>query len=214
VELISIELKAKFQNEKQVLSRLQHKNIAGLIDAGITENNIPYIATQWIEGLNIREYCIEHKPSLKARLRLFLQICEAVAFAHNNLIIHRDLKPDNILIDIHKQIQLLDFGIAKIIDDNQNNQNQTQVYTPDYAAPEQINGESCPFATDIYSLGLILFELPTNAKRFTLSDLSISNKIKAITVPAKIDYQPLVSESAPPYNLTRIKGPFENIINK
>src|SRR5690606_31951508 len=160
------------------------------------------------------EYCIEHKPSLKARLRLFLQICEAVAFAHNNLIIHRDLKPDNILIDIHKQIQLLDFGIAKIIDDNQNNQNQTQVYTPDYAAPEQINGELCTVATDIYSLGVILFELLTNAKRFNLSDLSISNKIKAITVPAKIDYKTLVTESAPPYNLTRIKGPLENIINK
>ncbi|VAW44969.1 hypothetical protein MNBD_GAMMA02-1446, partial [hydrothermal vent metagenome] len=214
VELINQDLKNKFQNEKQVLSRLQHKNIASLIDAGITENNIPYIATQWVDGLNIKQHCIEQKPSLKDRLKLFLQICDAVAFAHNNLIIHRDLKPDNILVDKHHQVMLLDFGIAKIIDDNQSKQPQTQVYTPDYAAPEQINGQLCMATSDIYSLGVVLFELLTNTKRFDLSGLSIPDKIKAISSPKNIDIKNLSLGQPLPYNLTKIKGPLENIINK
>jgi len=214
VELINQDLKNKFQNEKQVLSKLQHKNIARLIDAGITEQNIPYIATQWIEGPNIKQYCITQKPSLKERLRLFLQICDAVAFAHNNLIIHRDLKPDNVLVDKHHQAMLLDFGIAKIIDDNQNQQTQTQIYTPDYAAPEQINGEPCTVATDIYSLGVVLYELLTNTKYFDLSTLSAAQKIKAINSPKNIELNKLTLDQSLPYSLTKIKGPLENIINK
>lgn len=214
VELINHDLKLKFQNEKQILSRLQHKNIASLIDAGITDNNIPYIATQWIDGLNIKQYAEAHKPSLQQRLKLFLQICDAVAFAHNNLIIHRDLKPDNILIDKHNQVKLLDFGIAKIIDDNQSQHTQTQIYTPDYAAPEQINGETCTVATDIYSLGVILFEVLTNTKRFDLSELSIANKIKSINSPNIINIKKLSLNHSLPYGRSRIKGPLENIINK
>ncbi len=214
VELINQDLKNKFQNEKQVLSRLKHKNIASLIDAGITADNIPYIATQWIDGLNINQYCIEHKPVLKDRLKLFLQICDAVAFAHNNLIIHRDLKPDNILVDKHHQVMLLDFGIAKIIDDNQSKQTQTQVFTPDYAAPEQINGELCTVTTDIYSLGVVLFELLTNTRRFDLSDLSIADKINTINSPKSLDLKNLSLSQQLPYGMAKIKGPLENIINK
>lgn len=214
VELINQDLKNKFQNEKQVLSRLQHKNIARLIDAGITENNIPYIATQWVDGPNIKQYCLKQKPTLKARLKLFVQICEAVAFAHNNLIIHRDLKPDNILVDKQHQVMLLDFGIAKIIDDNQSHQTQTQVYTPDYAAPEQINGELCTVTTDIYSLGVVLFELLTNSKCFDLSSLSIPKKIKAINSPKIINLKNISTDQPLPYSLSKLQGPLENIINK
>ena len=214
VELINQDLKNKFQNEKQILSRLQHKNIASLIDAGITDNNIPYIATQWIDGQNIKQYCIQQKSSLQQRLKLFLQICDAVAFAHNNLIIHRDLKPDNILVDKHNQIKLLDFGIAKIIDANQSKQTQTQVYTPDYAAPEQISGQLCTVTTDIYSLGVVLFELLTNTRRFNLSCLSIPDKINAISSPKRIDIKNLSIDKPLPYTLAKIKGPLENIINK
>jgi len=214
VELINQELKNKFQNEKFVLSKLQHKNIASLIDAGITDENIPYMATQWVDGHDIKQYCFDEKPSLKQRLRLFLQICDAVTFAHNNLIIHRDLKPDNIFIDKQDQIKLLDFGIAKIIDDNQSTQTQTQVYTPDYAAPEQINGQICTIKTDIYSLGVVLFELLTNSKRFDLSSLSIPEKIKTVSSPKNIDISSISPKEALPYSLTKIKGPLENIINK
>ena len=214
VELINDDLKNKFQNEKQILSRLQHKNIAGLIDAGITDNNIPYIATQWVNGQNIKNYCIQNKLKLKNRLTLFLQICEAVAFAHNNLIIHRDLKHDNILVNKQGQVQLLDFGIAKIIDDNQSRQTQTQVYTPDYAAPEQINGQLCTITTDIYSLGVVLFELLTNTKRFDLSNQSITDKINAISSPKRVILKNISPHKPLPYSLSKIKGPLENIINK
>ena len=214
VELINQDLKNKFQNEKQILSRLQHKNIASLIDAGITDDNIPYIATQWIDGLNIKQYCIEQNSSLQQRLKLFLQICDAVTFAHNNLIIHRDLKPDNILVDKHNQVKLLDFGIAKIIDENQSRQTQTQVYTPDYAAPEQINGQLCTVTTDIYSLGVVLFELLTNTRRFDLSGLSIPDKINAISSPKRVDIRNLSIDKPLPYALAKIKKPLENIINK
>ena len=187
VELINDKLKTKFQNEKNILSKLRHKNIASLIDAGVTENQIPYIATEWVNGKNIKRYCIENNLSIKQRLTLFLQVCDALIFAHNKLIIHRDLKPVNILVNNHKQVKLLDFGIAKIIDENQNSQTQTQIFTPDYAAPEQLSGEMCTAATDIYSLGVILFEMLTNSIRFNLAGLAIAEKIKAIAIPKLAD---------------------------
>jgi serine/threonine-protein kinase len=214
IELISAELKDKFQNEKNILSQLRHKNIASLIDAGISDNQIPYIATEWVDGENIKDYCIKHNLSVKKRLRLFLQVCDAMIFAHNKLIIHRDLKPENILVNNHKQVKLLDFGIAKIIDENQNNQTQTQIFTPDYAAPEQLSGEMCTAATDIYSLGIILFEILTNSKRFNLSGLAIAEKIKAIAIPKQADLSDVQPYKPLPYSISQLKGPLYNVINK
>ena len=212
VELINNELEKKFQNEKQILSKLKHKNIASLLDAGVSENKIPYIATEWIDGQNIINYCTENNLNIKSRLKLFQQICSAVSFAHNKLIIHRDIKPDNILVDSHGQVKLLDFGIAKIIDDNQSIKTQTQIYTPDYAAPEQINGELCTVETDVYSLGVVLFEILTNSKRFELSGLSISEKINAICSPKPIDIKNI--HASLPYPTSHIEGALINIINK
>jgi serine/threonine protein kinase len=214
VELINEELKHKFQNEKNILSKLQHKNIASLIDAGVTNNQIPYIATEWVKGKNIKDYCIENNLSIKKRLKIFLQICDAMIFAHNKLIIHRDLKPDNILVNDQKQVKLLDFGIAKIVDENQNVQTQTQIFTPDYAAPEQVNGEMCTAATDIYSLGVILFEILTNSKRFNLTGLAITEKIKAITISKSINITGFNPEHKLPYSVSNIKGALLTIINK
>ncbi len=208
IELINKDLKQKFQNEKQILSRLKHKNIASLIDAGISDDNIPYIATEWVDGKSINDYCTDNELSLNVRLNLFKQICSAVSFAHNKLIIHRDIKPDNILVDTNGQVKLLDFGIAKIVDDNNNNkQTQTQIYTPDYASPEQINGELCTVATDVYSLGVVLFEILTNSKRFDLSGLIVSEKIKAICDPKAPDIKAINSK-------TNIDNALLNIINK
>ncbi|HHL31429.1 MAG TPA: serine/threonine protein kinase [Oceanospirillales bacterium] len=218
IELINSDLEHKFQNEKHILAKLQHHNIASLIDAGVTENKIPYIATQWIDGRNINQYSNDKALTIKERLNLFLQICSAVSFAHNKLIIHRDLKPDNILVDAEGQVKLLDFGIAKIIDDNQASSTQTQIYTPDYAAPEQINGEMCTVATDVYSLGIVLFELLTNHKRFDLSNMSMAEKIKAICAAKPIDINKLMqqhtSKKTPvPYS-PKINGILITIINK
>ncbi len=208
IELVNKDLEQKFYNEKQILSRLKHKNIASLIDAGISDDNIPYIATEWVEGKIINNYCVDNALNLHDRLNLFKQICSAVSFAHNKLIIHRDIKPDNILVDVNRQVKLLDFGIAKIVDDNNNNkQTQTQIYTPDYASPEQINGELCNVATDVYSLGVVLFEILTNSKRFDLSGLIVSEKIKAICEPKALDIQTIGSK----FN---IGSALFNIINK
>ncbi len=214
VELINAELKRKFQNEKNILAKLQHKNIASLIDAGVTDNQIPYIATEWVNGKNIKDYCIENNLSIKKRLKLFLQICDAMVFAHNKLIIHRDLKPDNILVNDQKQVKLLDFGIAKIVDENQNKQTQTQIFTPDYAAPEQLSGEMCTAATDIYSLGVILFEMLTNSKRFNLAGLAIAEKIKAIAIPKLADLSDIQPEHKLVYSVSNLKGALYTIINK
>jgi len=217
IELINDELKQKFQNEKNILSKLQHKNIASLIDAGITDENIPYIATEWVDGQNIQKFCELNNLSIKQRLKLFLQICDAMIFAHNKMIIHRDLKPDNILVNNHKQVKLLDFGIAKIIDANQSAQTQsmqTQIFTPDYAAPEQLNGQMCSAATDIYSLGIILFEMLTHSKRFNLLGLAITEKIKAIAIPKQADLSDVQPDKPLPYSISQLKGPLYNIINK
>jgi|GEM_PF-6732811 len=212
IELVNKDLEKKFHNEKLILSKLKHKNIANLIDAGVTVNKIPYIATEWVDGQNIINYCRDQKLSIKVRLKLFQQICSAVSFAHNKLIIHRDLKPDNILIDKHGEVKLLDFGIAKIIDENQNDKTQTQIYTPEYAAPEQINAEFCTVATDVYSLGVILFEILTNSKRFDLSDLALSEKIKTICSPKPIDIHSIKSEL--PYPVTHVDAALLTIIKK
>ncbi len=207
VELTNKDLEQKFQNEKQILSRLKHKNIASLIDAGVSEDKIPYIATEWVEGKSINDYCADNELSLNNRLNLFKQICSAVSFAHNKLIIHRDLKPDNILVDSNAQVKLLDFGIAKIVDESNNKQTQTQIYTPDYASPEQINGELCTVGTDVYSLGVVLFEILTDSKRFDLSGLIVSEKIKAICEPKVLDIKTIGSKS-------NIDNALLNIINK
>lgn len=214
IELINDDLKQKFQNEKNILSKLQHKNIASLIDAGVTENKIPYIATEWVDGQNIKNYCIDKNLSIKQRLKLFLQICEAMTFAHNKLIIHRDLKPDNILVNEQQQIKLLDFGIAKIIDENQYGSTQTQIFTPDYAAPEQLSGQRCTAATDIYSLGIVLFELLTNSKRFNLSDMPMTEIIKIIAAPKAIKLSDIKPIFALPYPFSKIDGALNTIIKK
>ena len=214
IELINDELKRKFQNEKNILSKLQHKNIASLIDAGVTENQIPYIATEWVNGKNIKDYCIQNNLTIKKRLKIFLQICDAMTFAHNKLIIHRDLKPDNILVNDHEQVKLLDFGIAKIVDENQKVQTHTQIFTPDYAAPEQLSGEMCTAATDIYSLGIILFEMLTNSKRFNLAGLAIAEKIKAIALPKLADLSDVQPEHKLVYSVSNLKGALYTIINK
>lgn len=214
VELVNEDLEKRFFNEKKILSKLKHKNIASLIDAGVSENKIPYIATEWVEGHLLAEYCQNQQLSIKKRLEMFQQICSAVSFAHNKLIIHRDLKPDNIMVDANNQVKLLDFGIAKIVDDNQNIQTQTQIFTPDYAAPEQINGELCSVTTDVYSLGIILFEMLTNSKRFNMVGLTISQKIQLVCRPKPVDLSIITATTKLPYSLNHVKGALINIINK
>ena len=189
----SSEIIKRFQFERQILARLQHPNIARLLDGGLTEDDLPYFTMEYVEGDNIDEYCDKNILSTNDRLKLFSEVCKAIQFAHQNLVIHRDLKPSNIIIKKDGTVKLLDFGIAKVFTEDDSFEQSTLtrtglfVMTPEYASPEQIRGESITTSTDIYSLGLILYQLLTGEKAYeikTNSPLELE-KIICYTEPAK-----------------------------
>jgi serine/threonine protein kinase/tetratricopeptide (TPR) repeat protein len=150
----------RFLQERQFLASLKHPSIVHLIDAGSTENGRPYLVMEYVDGVPIDAYC--KGTSVAQRLRLFLEVCDGVSHAHQHLIIHRDLKPSNILVDASGQPKLLDFGIAKVLDETGSSNPTTELLmTPGYASPEQINGTLQTTATDVYSLGAVLYKLLT-----------------------------------------------------
>ena len=160
----------RFRNERQILASLDHPNIARLLDGGTTDDGVPYLVMELIEGERIDTFCDEHKLSITERLRLFRQVCAAVQFAHQRLVIHRDIKPSNILVTKDGTPKLLDFGIAKIFDPTAEDGGETTIgraMTPEYASPEQIRGEPITTASDVYSLGVVLYQLTD--RTFTLS---------------------------------------------
>jgi serine/threonine protein kinase len=153
----------RFLNERQILASLDHPNIARLLDGGTTDDGIPYLVMELIEGERIDSYCDDRKLSITERLQLFQQVCGAVQYAHQRLVIHRDLKPGNILVTGEGVPKLLDFGIAKIFDPSGAAAETTlaRPMTPEYASPEQIRGEPITTASDVYSLGVVLYQLLT-----------------------------------------------------
>jgi tetratricopeptide (TPR) repeat protein len=155
----------RFRQERQILAALDHPNIARLLDGGTTSGGVPYLVMEYVEGTPIDDYCREHALSIEARLRLFLQLCDAVQYAHRSLVIHRDIKPANVLVTAGGIPKLLDFGIAKLTS-AQSTETRTGPMTPDYASPEQLTGKLVTTATDVYSLGLLLFELLTGVRAF------------------------------------------------
>jgi serine/threonine-protein kinase len=149
-----------FQRERRVLAALQHPNIARLIDGGVTAAGIPYLIMEFVDGAPITRYAQARNLDVRARVRLFVDVCRAVAEAHRNLIVHRDIKPSNILVATDGTVKLLDFGIAKLIEEDDTGTTGTVgVFTPDYAAPEQLRGGAITTATDVYGLGVLLHEL-------------------------------------------------------
>jgi eukaryotic-like serine/threonine-protein kinase len=157
----------RFKNERQILATLNHPNIARILDGGTTAEGMPYFVMELVEGQRIDQYCDAHKLATAERLKLFLQVCSAVENAHQHLVIHRDIKPGNILVNAEGVPKLLDFGIAKILEANEaaDQPEQTisliRLLTPEYASPEQVKGEPITTASDIYSLGVVLYELLT-----------------------------------------------------
>ena len=154
---------ARFAREGELLARLTHPHIAQLLDAGVTAEDTRYLVLEFVQGQRIDHWCDARRLSVKARLRLLLQVCEAVAFAHANLIVHRDLKPANILVTDAAQVKLLDFGVAKLLAEAPGAEELTRIgaagMTPEYAAPQQINGEAVTVATDVYALGVLMHVL-------------------------------------------------------
>ena len=151
-----------FKREGRILGRLAHPQIAGLIDAGLTENEEPYLVLEYVEGEPIDKYCDDRALGVEARIRLFLDVLSAVAHAHSNLIVHRDIKPSNVLVRNDEQVKLLDFGIAKLLEVDETSSDATEItlesgaaLTPRFAAPEQLAGGAISTATDVYSLGVL-----------------------------------------------------------
>jgi serine/threonine protein kinase/tetratricopeptide (TPR) repeat protein len=155
-----------FRNERQLLAALAHPHITRLLDGGVAENGELYLVMEYIEGQPLDRYCADRKLPVEARIRLFLQVCEAVEFAHRNLIIHGDLKPANILVTADGTVKLLDFGTAKLSHDPDGKVTRFAVLTPRYASPEQLRGELVNTLSDEFSLGVILYEMLTGARPF------------------------------------------------
>lgn len=168
-------IESRFLRERQILASLNHPNIAKLLDGGMAPDGRPYFVLEYVDGLPITQHCDQRRLGVVDRLRLFLQVCRAVAHAHQRLVVHRDLKPSNILVTGERMVQLLDFGIAKLLHPDvrgmaELTRPEDQAMTPRYAAPEQIRNETITTATDIYALGVLLFELLTGELPYGMSD--------------------------------------------
>lgn len=184
-EMNTSELRRRFEQERKILASLEHPNIARLLDAGTTDDKVPFLAMEYVEGLPITDYCETHNLDLAERLDLFCIVCNTVNFAHRNLIVHRDLKPSNIFITKDGVPKLLDFGISKILSAEFENLNAATitklgVMTPGYASPEQLQSKSATTATDIYSLGVILYELLSAHRPFETKESDLKEIYKAV----------------------------------
>ncbi len=168
----------RFRYERQILARLEHRNIAALLDGGVTDDGQPYFVMEYVEGERIDRYCAALQLGVHDRLRLFRQVCTAVQYAHQNLVVHRDIKPSNILVSADGTVKLLDFGIAKVLDPEESDaepMTQTGIapMTTAYASPEQLAGDPVTTTSDVYSLGVLLYELLTGRPPFDVANLPV-----------------------------------------
>ncbi|MFG0292536.1 MAG: tetratricopeptide repeat protein, partial [Phycisphaerales bacterium JB050] len=211
------EILSRFDRERRVLANLSHSNIAGLLDAGALPDGSPYFVMEYIEGERLDEYCDRRKLSVSKRIELFRTVCDAVAHAHQNLIVHRDLKPANILVTEDGEVKLLDFGVAKMLgtDDGARAENTVTVerrLTPAYASPEQIRGEPVTTASDVYSLGVILYELLTGSRPYRLDTDSWRDLEQAIcdaqpTRPSVVVHSPRTTDATvSTVEISRLRG--------
>ncbi|MGC2661402.1 MAG: serine/threonine-protein kinase [Bryobacteraceae bacterium] len=188
----------RFARERQTLARLNHPEIARLLDGGVTEEGRPYLVMEYVDGRPIDEFCDKEKLNVRERIQLVIRICEAVQSAHQNLIIHRDLKPDNILVTVDGDPKLLDFGNAKWLDTAAEKGALTvRILTPSYASPEQACGEAVSTATDVYSLGALLFELLSGSLPHPMAGVPPYEAIRRLTeTEPRLASEAIIEEAA------------------
>ncbi len=202
----------RFRRERQILAGLEHPNIARMFDGGTQSDGIPYFVMEYVDGSWITRYAAEHKLSVEDRVRLFIPVCSAVAYAHRHFIVHRDLKPPNILIDRAGVPKLLDFGVSKLLHSDQTERADQDMLTPDYASPEQIVGDPVTLAADLYSLGAVLYELLTHNRPRHIERCS------PVAIERAICQDPVAPPSVSAANdrslARRLKGDLDSIILK
>ncbi len=206
------EIFRRFVHERQTLANLNHPNIARLIDGGVTESGRPYLVMEFIAGIPIDEFVASHTLNFPARLALFRTVCDAVRFAHQNLVVHRDLKPSNILVTPDGVPKLLDFGIAKVLKEGSRlDQTYTspaeRLLTPEYASPEQIRGQIVTTSTDVYSLGVILYELLVGTRPYSLASRTTAELERVVC-----EQTPPLPSTVSPSNARALRGDLDTII--
>ncbi len=221
-EFNTARLRESFKREIEIQAKLVHPNVATMLDTGTTDDGIPYIVMEFIDGVAIDKYCHANQLALTERLKIFNKACEAVAHAHKNLIVHRDLKPSNIIVTADGVPKLLDFGISKLIDKVEDSgMTNIGAMTPEYASPEQVRGETVTTATDVYSLGVILFKLLTGGYPYHVKSKPNGEVLREIT-----DSQPIAPSSVASASIkdrerrshavlpSQLSGDIDNIILK
>ncbi|MCE3002358.1 MAG: serine/threonine protein kinase [Xanthomonadaceae bacterium] len=205
----------RLRAERRILARLSHPRIARFIDAGVDGGGAPWLAMEYVEGVPLSEWCDQARPTLPDRLAVFRAICDAVAHAHAQLVVHRDLKPGNVLIDADGRPRLLDFGVAKLLDETAD-ANTTAALTPAYAAPEQLTGGVVSTATDVYALGLLLFRMLAGTLPPTRADASVA-QVLAHLHDEETQQPSRAARNAPaplPYAADALAGDLDAIVSK
>lgn len=205
---------ARFEYERQVLAGFEHPGIARLVDGGKAPDGRPYLAMEFVAGTAITRHCAEAGLGLAARLDLFEQVCEAVAYAHRNLVVHRDLKPSNVLVTPEGQVKLLDFGVAHALEAPGQTLMTQVVFTPDYAAPEQFEGRNPTTATDVYALGAILFELLTGRPPWQLANSAFAGAMRVMQDQPPLPSRAAAEREGAPVPPEQLRGDLDVIVQK
>ena len=207
----------RFRHERQILAGLAHPNIARLLDGGTTGEGVPYFVMEYVDGQPIDEYCRAHRLPIGDRLELFRQVCAAVAYAHQNLVVHRDIKPSNILVTSERVPKLLDFGIARLLDADGGDitlatELGRQAMTPQYASPEQLRGDRVTTVSDVYALGVLLYELLADARPYEVADKSADETRRIVADTEVLKPSAMAARAGDHGASRRLRGDLDTIV--
>src|SRR5690606_33003671 len=215
------EIVARFENERRLLARIEHPNVARVLDGGNIDG-MPYLVMEYVDGVALDDWCARHRLGVPARVELFCKVCDGVQAAHAHLIVHRDLKPQNILVGPDGEPRLLDFGIARLLDAEAGStatRTGLQAMTPAYASPEQMRLEPLTTASDVYSLGVVLYELLSGTRPYSLDGLSPAQSERVVCETGAQALRRALADADLPERerrarLAHIGGDLERIVGK